>query len=100
MDTQQFIPITTFCYHYGVELSFMESLQEHGLIDIVIAEEDKYIPIWNLAEAEKFVRLHNELEINTQGIDAVYQLLQRINDMQDEINFLKSRLRLYEGELS
>lgn len=100
MDTENFIPVATFCYHHKIEISFITSLQEHGLIDIVMVEEKECIPIEHLVEVEKFVRLHNELEINTQGIDAIYQLLQRINEMRDEINFLKNRLRIYEGEFS
>ncbi|MDB5120311.1 MAG: MerR family transcriptional regulator [Sphingobacteriales bacterium] len=100
MDTKEFIPVATFCYHHNVEISFIMSLQEHGLIDIVNIDENQCIPIKYLVEAEKFVRLHNELEINTEGIDAVYQLLQRINEMQNEISFLKNRLNLYEGEFS
>jgi hypothetical protein len=45
---------------------------------------------------EKIVRLYYDLDINIEGIDAVINLLQRMEDMQHEIVLLKNRLRLYE----
>jgi hypothetical protein len=50
-----------------------------------------------LNELEKIIRLYYELDINLEGIETVIHLLQRINDMQDEITLLKNRLRLHEG---
>ncbi len=49
-----------------------------------------------LKDLEKFIRLHYELDINTEGIDAIAQLLNRVENMQDEITRLKNRLRFYE----
>jgi chaperone modulatory protein CbpM len=99
MDEQELIPVDIFCYQHGVEISFISSLQEFGLIEITQVDEARYIPVQHLMEAEKMVRLHNELEINTEGIDVVTHLLQRIQNMQDEIRLLRNRLRFYESEL-
>ena len=96
MDTQEFIPVDIFCRHHSVEVSFISSLQEFGLIEITQVNETQYIPLSQLTEAEKLVRMHNELEINTEGIDVVTHLLQRIRNMQEEIRLLRNRLGLYE----
>lgn len=96
MEPQEFIPIDIFCRQHGVEISFISSLHEFGLIEVTRVNEAECIPVNQLPEAEKILRLHNELEINLQGIDVVTHLLQRLKDMQHEILFLKNRLRFYE----
>jgi cytochrome c peroxidase len=72
-------------------------LQDAGLIEITIIKEAEYIHESQLNELEKIVRLYYEMDINLEGIETVIHLLQRINDMQNEITLLKNRLRLYEG---
>jgi cytochrome c peroxidase len=67
------------------------------LIEITIIKEAEYIHESQLNELEKIVRLYYEMDINLEGIETVIHLLQRINDMQNEITLLKNRLRLYEG---
>ena len=96
MEIQEFIPIDIFCRQHGVEISFISSLHEFGLIELMKIQEAECIPLTQLVVAERFVRLHDELHINLEGIDAVTHLLQRVKNMQDEIQHLKNRLRLYE----
>jgi chaperone modulatory protein CbpM len=43
------------------------------------------------------VRLHNELEINEPGLATINNLLQKIEDMQQEMSILKNKLSIYEG---
>jgi len=96
METKNLISTDEFCALYNVEYSFVSSLQESGLIEITTLEERGFIPTSQLVELEKYVRLHDELDINLEGIEAINHLLQRIRTMQDEIASLKNRLRLYE----
>ena len=96
METKNLISTDEFCALYNVEYSFVSSLQESGLIEITTLEERGFIPTSQLVELEKYVRLHDELDINLEGIEAINHLLQRIRTMQDEIATLKNRLRLYE----
>lgn len=96
MEIQEFIPIDIFCRQHGVEISFISSLHDFGLIETMKIQEAECIPVTQLGVAEKFVRLHDELHINLEGIDVVTHLLQKVKDMQDEIQCLKNRLRLYE----
>ncbi len=96
MEMQEFIPINVFCRQHGIEISFISSLQEFGLIEVMKVAETEYIPLSQLVEAEKMVRLHGDLDINLEGIDVITHLLQRVKDMQAEIQTLKNRLGLYE----
>jgi hypothetical protein len=79
-----------------VEYSFINSLEQIGLIEITTIEQNRFIDTEKLLELEKFVRLHYELDINLEGIEAITYLLQKVKSLQEEINSLKNRLYLYE----
>jgi hypothetical protein len=96
METNEYISIDFFCKQHGVEISVISTLKEYGLIEVYRMEEVEYLPIDELADAEKLVRLYDELEINPEGIDVVIHLLKRIKEMQFHIKLLENRLSLYE----
>jgi hypothetical protein len=97
MNRGNMIPADEFCASHNIEITFINSLQKAGLIEITTIRETEYIRTSQLNDLEKIVRLYYEMDINLEGIETVIHLLQRINDMQDEITLLKNRLRLYEG---
>ena len=99
MEKANYSTATEFCNYYRVELSFINELHQSGLIELII-EEEPLIPVAQLTDLEKYTRLHYELDINTEGIETISYLLQRMRHMQAEINNLKARLRLYERESS
>jgi len=93
---KKLVPVNEFCANHQIEVSFIHSLQETGLVEITTIEETGYIHANQLQELERIVHLYYDLEINLEGIETINHLLQRINHMQDEITTLKNRLRLYE----
>lgn len=97
MEKDQLIATTQFCTFYNVSDSFVESLLDLGLVETVRVQEVQYLHVIHLQEIERMVRLHDDLEINAEGIEAVHLLLTRIGYMQDEIISLRNRLRFYEG---
>jgi len=96
MQEEHLIPAKEFCSSHNLEVSFIFTLQQYGLVEITTIEETTYLPVSQLPHAERMARLHNELGINMEGIDAIKHLLQRVEDMQDEIAMLRNRLSLYE----
>jgi chaperone modulatory protein CbpM len=44
------------------------------------------------------IHLHHDLEINIAGIEAITHLLERVEQMQENVRGLRNRLRLYEDE--
>ena len=98
MEKNQLISIQQFCTHYNIAFSFMDSLQDYGLIEIVTIEETKFIPIEKIGEVERIVRLHDELDINLPGIDAITHLLRQIAGMQEELITLRNRLSRHQEE--
>ena len=95
---EHLISTDDFCTHYKVEYAFISSLQQHGLIEITTIDEHSFIDHDHLKNVEKLVRLHYDLDINLEGIEAITYLLNRVKNMQEEIVTLKNRLRLYEDE--
>jgi len=97
MQTENLIAVDAFCANYNIEISFISSLQQIGLIEITTVKETEFINASQLRHIEKIVHLYYELDINIEGIETITHLLYRINSMQDEIIALKNRLRLYES---
>ncbi len=98
MILQQLISTKTICLHYNIEISFIDALIQIGLIKIEIIEQNQFIHQDQIGNLEKIIRLHNDLNVNVEGIDVVFNLLEKERDLQHELNVLKNRLRLYENE--
>ena len=96
MQDEDVIPASEFCVHHNIEMSFIYSLKDYGLIEFSTIEERIYLPVSQLELLEKIVRFHNELEINLEGIDSIVHLLQRVRAMQQQITQLTNRLQKYE----
>jgi hypothetical protein len=97
METEYLIALDEFCASHEIEISFITSLHESGLIEITTIKEAVFIEADQLQQLEKFVRLYYELDINLEGIETINYLLQRINSQHDEITILRNKLRMYES---
>ena len=93
MENEHLIPADEFCMNYRVEHTFIEALGEAGLIEMVMMEEKIFLHEEQLAELERFCRLHYELDINMEGIEAIAHLLKRVNDMEHELFRLRQRVK-------
>ena len=96
MQNNELILAEEFCTHYKIQLSFINNLNQFGLIEITSVEEKPYIPQSQLQKLEQIIRLHDDLNINLEGIDAITHLLDRVKSLQSEIAGLRNRLSIYE----
>jgi len=96
MHTENLIAINEFCSSHNIEISFISSLQQNGLIEITTIKETEFIKVGQLQQLEKFIRFHYEFDINLEGIETIAHLLHRIKSLQDEIITLRNKLRFYE----
>jgi hypothetical protein len=97
MSHENYISIQQLSLYYKVELSFFSHLHDTGLIEIITIEQTPYLHLDTISDIEKILRLHDELNLSIEGIDIVINLLQKIDALQNELNAVKNRLRLYEG---
>ncbi len=96
MNQENLIPLATLCTHFQVEMSFFDNLSEVGLIEIESVEQTYFIRSERLSEVEKIMRMHRDLHLNLEGIDVVFNLLQKMENMQSELISTRNRLRIYE----
>jgi chaperone modulatory protein CbpM len=83
------------CVHYQIEHGFIQSLEDAGLIEVTWQSEQQYIHAEQLQELERLIRLHYELQINLEGIEAISHLLARVRSLQQQITSLEQKLHLY-----
>lgn len=96
MQIEYLIDLEKFCSSHKIEISFISSLQETGLIEITTIENEGYIKAGQLRQLENYIHLFYELNINLEGIDSISNLLLQIESLQNDVIELRNRLRLYE----
>ena len=96
METQDLIIVDVFCQEYQIEINLIDDLESFGLIETIVHNENKYLDKNQLVHVEKIIRLHNDLNINKEGIEIILDLLEKEKQLLSEIKYLKNRLGLYE----
>jgi hypothetical protein len=97
METNNLVLIDQLCSNCDVEVSFINSLNENGLIQIIVLDDKKYISNEQLKDVERAIHFHYELNINIEGIEVIYSLLKQINDLQQELSLAKNKLSLFDS---
>ena len=95
MKITDLITIQEFCTHYQIPKSFINSLYEYDLIEIVNYHETQHIEKNKINHIEKIMRLHFDLDINFEGIDVILKLLNDIESLKRELIGLQNKLELY-----
>ena len=97
MLNENFIPAVEFCKCHQIEITFIESLNNYGLVRVTNDSDQLLIPSEEIARLERLVHLHFDLEINLEGMEAISFMLERVESMQNELSSLRNRLRFYEA---
>ena len=83
--------IVDICRVHRLEETFIYELYHNDLIEIIPQDEQDCIDEEQLPLIEKFSNWHYDLELNMQGIEVVSRLLERIEQLQQEVRALKGR---------
>lgn len=94
MQTELII-VSEYCHKCHIEPSFIDMLQEGGLIEVRTEAGERYLLLSQLPDVERYSRMYYDLSINMEGIDAIHHMLERIEGMRREIASLRSQLLLY-----
>ena len=92
MENNETIAAEVCCSYYNIELSFVQLLDEHGLINLSRADDKVFISHDELPNLEKYMHLHYELNINLEGLEAISHLLERIHDLQRQMVLLQNKV--------
>jgi hypothetical protein len=96
METDNLILLEKCCSKLEIEYSFIKNLNENGLIEIILIENEQYISNEHLKRLERAIQFHYGLNINVEGIDVIHNLLTQIDDLQEELRIAKNKLNLLE----
>lgn len=86
------ISITEFCKYHYIKKSFIQDLADNQLIELMYIKKQPHIHHEELPKLEKMVRLHQDLNVNLEGIDVIQQLLQKMSELREEITLLRRKL--------
>lgn len=96
MAKEKLILVKTYCRHTQIEEGFVQTLHEYGLVAFEKKEADYFMDASDISKIERMFRLHTELGINFEGLDALDNLLKRLRKMEKEVHLLRNKLDLYE----
>ncbi|GGI26484.1 chaperone modulator CbpM [Pedobacter mendelii] len=92
MKTEHLVSLEIFCLHNEVELSFIYRLHEFGIVNLFKISQQDYLLRDELADLEKMIRLHHELNINLEGLHAIKGLLEQIALLKHELKNANNRI--------
>lgn len=94
MKTEKLILIREIENHYELEAAFFRNVELYDLLEIYTVSQQKYLHRKQLGRFEKILRLHQDLDINFEGIDVIFNLMKRISRLEKELNRSQSQLDL------
>lgn len=93
------IIIEQYCSNSHVEPSFIDLLENEGLIEIEIVEGEHYIRESQLQDLERFANWYYDLSINIEGIDVIHNLLHKVQKMEQELYSLRKLQSIHHKDL-
>ena len=95
MEDYILIPAQDFCISHQVTIETVQILSDYGLIETVKQKETFFIPENQINKLEKILIFNKELNINFEGIETIFDLLERIEKMQHYITQLENKLQRF-----
>lgn len=96
MNRAELIPAREFCTHHKISHTVITQLYDAGVIELTILEEESYIHQEYIGDVERLVRMHTDLDINIEGLEAIANLLHQVKQLQTDVKELTNKLKLYE----
>lgn len=89
------ISIADICSHEKIEINFVYALADFGLISTQAIDKAVFIDVDELPKLSKYMHLHQDLDINLEGLHAVSHLLNQLEDVQNRMMRLQNELNYY-----
>ncbi len=95
MATKRYILVQQYCENTSIEDEFVYKLHEYGIVKFESREQALFLNEKDITEIERNFRLHRDLGINYEGLDALQQMMKRLQKMEKEIKLLNKKLSLF-----
>jgi len=96
MTKSDLITIIDLSAVYEVEVAFFSAIIEQDLIEVHEVDGDIHIDSTQLGKLEQILSLANDLKVNLEGIDVIFNLLERIARLEEELINAKHKLDFFE----
>lgn len=96
MKYDNLILISEVCKHYRLDRSFFDVLDQNDLLEPVYYENEYFIEIEYLPRLEKIIRFQQDLNVNLEGIAVIFELLDKVDLLQNENRRLRNRLDIFD----
>lgn len=96
MNTDYLIKVDEFCAYNDIDVTFIGSLHQTGLIDITVIDETRFLDTQQLQQIDRFIRFYYELGKNLEGMDTIKHLFHRVNTLYNKMETIRNKIRLYE----
>jgi len=93
MTEIRYIAIRTFCEYHQIDRRLVEAFFEFGLLDPHEDQGEWYLTDEDIEPLETMLRLHQDLGINLEGIEAIMHMRRRIRHLQQRLHELEYELR-------
>jgi hypothetical protein len=70
--------VEEFCANHDIEISYINSLQKYGMIEITTIEKINYLNAEQLQQMDRYIRLYYKLKIRPQSMNSIVHLLLHI----------------------
>ena len=95
MAAQKLIAVKEFCVYHRIKTDLILELHRNEMIELVWVKRTGYIPEKSLQPLEQILRLHQDLQINLEGIQTVLHLLNSLAKKEAELIKLRNQLNFY-----
>jgi hypothetical protein len=98
MNREEFISLLHLSQSHETEIAFFNGLEDIGLIHIEIIEEAPYVHKEQVRDIERMIRLHQDLKVDAEAIDIIFNLLEKIDSLQRELEAARHKSGIHEKE--
>lgn len=100
MNEQEYIKLDIICTNYHINRDLVLEFYDFGFVEIHTIEPDEYLHNKDIAKLEQVLNFYRELDINLPGIEVIMELLQKLDDLQSELNSAKRQLEIHRRNYS
>ncbi|MDA3948956.1 MAG: hypothetical protein PF508_06995 [Spirochaeta sp.] len=98
MDTHRFIELREVSERFHIDFEVCRQFADFGIVTTTVENDTLYIEPEDVSTLRHAVSLYRDLGVNTEGIDVILAMRQRIVQLQEEVDHLTRRAERLEQE--
>ena len=96
---EKYITIREFAEFHNVNKNVLEEFAQDGIIEIHVVKQEPCILTDELDKYERIIRLYRDLGVNKEGIEIIMEMREKLDRLQNEVQYLKRQMEKYNEKL-